>query len=115
MPQSVQRVVEEREREEGLEASFCQEWPSSDGRDHRLCLEMPSERRSGEIYEAEEVERAAEGDGCETVETTAVPGDLRLVDGQVRGDGAEGALFCEDLSCLRLGGVLCCYESAMRC
>ena len=58
---------------------------------------MPAEGRRCEVCEAEKVESAAEDDGCETVETRGVPGNLGLVDGKMRGDGTAEALLREYL------------------
>jgi hypothetical protein len=59
---------------------------------------MPSGVWGSEVGKAEEIEGAGEDDGGQTVEARAVPGDLGLVDGQMRGDGAVEALLGEDLS-----------------
>ena len=68
MPQSVEAMEEEGERKEALETNLYSRGPSSDGRNHRLGLKMPSGVWGSEIGEAEEVERAREDDAREAVE-----------------------------------------------
>ena len=57
---------------------------------------MPADGRRNEVQGAESVEGAREGDTGHAVERRAVPGDLRLVDAEVRRDGAVQALLCKD-------------------
>lgn len=111
MPQSIQAVEEEGERKVGLETNRGKGGPSSDSRDHGLRLEVPSERGRGKVCEAEEVEGPGEHDAADTVQGAAIPGDLRAVDGQVRGDGALETLLGEDLGGVAGRGVLGGCES----
>lgn len=111
MPQSIDAVVEERHREEGLQSHLHSNGPSSDSRHHRLRLKMPSKRRRSEVCETEEVERAGESDARYPIETRAVPSDLRAVDGEVGGDGALQTLFGEDFCGLILRSGFSCCES----
>lgn len=104
MPQSVEAVEEEREGEEALKANLDSGGPCSDCGDHGLGLQMPSRVRRSEVGEAEEVESGGQSDAGDAVQGRGVPGDLRLVDGEMRGDGALDALFGEDLSAFGLGG-----------
>jgi hypothetical protein len=104
MSKSVVAVVEERERKEGLETHLDCQRPRRDSRNHRLRLHVPSGDRGCEVSETKEVQRAGENDGGQTVEARAVPGDLRLVDGEMRGDGALEALFGENLGGFGFGG-----------
>lgn len=113
MSQSVQAMEEEGERKEGLESRLDSRRPSCNRCDHGLRLEVPSRVRRDEVGDAEEVERAGQGNTSDAVERRGDPGDLRLVDGQVGGDGAVDALLCEDLGSLRLRGMLSCCESGV--
>jgi hypothetical protein len=97
MPESIVAVVEKRERKEGLEAHLDRQRPRRHRRNHRL-------RLHGQVREAEQVERSGENDGGQAVEAGTVPGDLRLIDGEMRGDGALETLFGEDLGGFGLGG-----------
>jgi hypothetical protein len=97
MPQAIEAVEEEREREESLDSKLDSCRPSCDSSDHGLCLHVPSSDWCGEVGETEEVQRARENDAGDTVKTGCVPGDLGLVDCEMRGDGALEALFGEDL------------------
>lgn len=58
---------------------------------------MPPKQRGREVRGAEDVEAAAKGGAGDAVKGAEVPGDLGLVDGQMRGDGAVEALVGEDL------------------
>lgn len=49
---------------------------------------MPAEEGRDQVGEAEEVEAAREDGAGDAVEAGQQPGNLRLVDGQVRGYGA---------------------------
>ena len=57
---------------------------------------MPSHERTDEVGGTEEVEPAGEQTRGYPVQPGAVPGYLRLVDCEVRGDGAEAPLGGED-------------------
>jgi hypothetical protein len=63
--------------------------------------------RCDQVQGAESVEGAGQGDAGHAVERRAVPGDLRLVDAEVRRDGAVQALLCEDLVRGLGGGHVC--------
>ena len=54
---------------------------------------MPTEQGGDEVAKAEDVETSREDGARNAVEDGEVPGYLRLVDGEVRGDGAGEALF----------------------
>lgn len=75
---------------------------------------MPARVRRGEIRDTEEIERAAERNCGYAVEGGAVPGDLGFVDGEVGGDGAQGALFGEDGGGFVWGGRGGGSESGLR-
>jgi hypothetical protein len=104
MPQSVEAMEEEWESEEALESKFNGCGPGGHGSDHGLRLEVPSGVRGGKVGEAKQVEGAREDNAGDTVKTRGVPGDLRLVDGKMRGDGALESLFGEDVGSLSLRG-----------
>ena len=72
---------------------------------------MPSSVRGNQVGDTEEVEGAGECNSRDAVERRGVPGDLRLVDSQVGGDGAVDALLREDLGCFGLRGVFGRCES----
>ena len=69
---------------------------------------MPAEQRRDQVRGAEDVEAAAEGRAGDAVQRRAVPGYLRLVDREVRRDGAVEALLDED-------GVCVCFADRLRC
>jgi hypothetical protein len=102
MPQAVYGVEEEGHRNGKLGGGLGPQRPCSDRSDQGLALEVPSERGGCEVCDAEDVETTAEGNAGDTVEAGGVPGDLRLVDGKMRGDGTSEALLGEDL----LAGLL---------
>lgn len=57
---------------------------------------MPAQQRRDEVGGAKEVEGAGEGDAGEAVQARRVPGYLRPVDGEMRGDGTVAALVGEE-------------------
>ena len=57
---------------------------------------MPAEQRRHEIGGSEDVEAPAEDRARDSVQGRAIPCYLRLVDGEVRGDGPVEALLDED-------------------
>lgn len=75
---------------------------------------MPSEERGDEVGGAKDIETAGEDGAGDAGEGGAVPGYLRAVDGEVRGDGAVETLAFEDA----VGGLLfyccCCGGSGKR-
>ncbi len=57
---------------------------------------MPPKQGGGEVGGAEDVKTAAEDGAGYAVKGRCVPRHLRLVDGEMRGDGALAALGRED-------------------
>ena len=76
---------------------------------------MPAEQWRYQVGEAEDVEGTGEGDARDAVEGGGDPGYLRLVDGEVGGDGAVEALFREDRVAFGVGDVRCCGVSVLGC
>ena len=74
---------------------------------------MPPEQRRDEIRDPEEVECAGQRDARDAVQARGDPGDLRLVDGEVGGDGAVEALLGEDGVAVVVGDGLCGGVSVM--
>lgn len=97
MPQTVDAVEEEGHGNGKLGRGLSPQRPCCDGGNDGSALEVPAKSGRCEVCESEEVETAAEKDTRDTVETGCVPGDLGLVDGKMRGDGAVDALLREDL------------------
>ena len=96
MPQAVERMVGERQGNGDLGEDLERQRPRGEAGGHDGALEVPADGRRNEVQGAESVEGAREGDTGHAVERRAVPGDLRLVDAEVRRDGAVQALLCED-------------------
>jgi len=103
MPDSLVRVEEEWQCKEAFDSDLDSGRPCSDGGDHRLRLEMPASVWRCEVGESPQVEGSGNDDGGQTVKARGVPGDLRLVDGQMRGDGAVDTLLDEDFMGFGLG------------
>ena len=68
---------------------------------------MPAQQWGYQVGEAEEVEGTGEGDSRDAVQRGGDPGYLRLVDGEVGGDGSVEALFGEDRVAFGVGDVAC--------
>lgn len=103
MPHTVEAVEEHGESEEALKRDLGRDRPSSDRRNHAGRLEMPSRVRRSEVGKTKEVQRAGKRDAGDAVERRGVPGDLRLVDGEVGRDGAVEALLYKDFGGRILG------------
>lgn len=97
MPEAVEAVECEGQADEELGQDLCGNRPCAKGGGQAGALEMPAKDGGGEVRQAEDVERAGEGDSSNTVEGRQIPGDLCLVDTQVRGDGAVQSLFGKNL------------------
>lgn len=103
--EAVHAVVSERKSQGGLEENLGGDRQSSHGSDHRGRLDMPTESGGDEIGGSPEVQRAGESDAGDTVQGTADPADLGLVDSKVRSDRAVKTLLNEDLvGVLGIGG-----------
>jgi hypothetical protein len=96
MPQAVERVVGERQGDGNLGEDLERQGPGGEAGGHDGALEVPADGGRDQVQSAESVEGAREGDAGHAVQRGAVPGDLRLVDAEVRRDGAVQALLCED-------------------
>lgn len=111
MPQSIERMVEERHGHSQFRGDLDPDWPCRYRRHDRRCFKVPSQRRCGQVCETEEVETTAQDHGGQTVQRGPVPGDLGLVDGEMRGDWTLEALLGEVfLGCLG-GDLVCCCVS----
>ncbi len=97
MPQPVQAMEGEREREERFRSNLQDQWPSSKRGRNGRALHVQTDVWCDEVEGAEDVEGAAEGAAGDAVEAGEVPGDLGIVDGEMGGDGAVEALAGEDL------------------
>jgi hypothetical protein len=96
MPQAVERVVSERQRDRNLRQNLKSQRPRGEAGSEHGALEVPADSRRDQVQDAENVEAAGEGDAGDAVERATVPGDLRLVDAEMGRDGAVQALFGED-------------------
>lgn len=95
---TVHGVVGERKGQSGLEEDLSHERESTHGGDHGGRFEMPAESGGDEVGSSPEVQGAGESDTSDTVQRTADPADLGLVDGKVRGDRALKTLLDEELA-----------------
>ena len=96
--ETVQGVVGERKGESGLEQDLGSDGESAHGSHHGGRLQVPAEDGRGEVCGSPQVERAGEDNAGDTVQGTADPADLGLVDGKVGGHRAIQALLSQDLS-----------------
>lgn len=106
MPDAVEGVEDEGEGEQRLGGDLCGQRPGGEGGSDGLGLEVPAGERGDGVGGEEDVEAARQQRAGDTVERRGVPGDLRLVDAQVGGDGAAQALLLEDGVGLGGGQVL---------
>lgn len=96
MPQPIERVVSERQSNSDLGQDLQSQRPGGEAGGHDGALEVPADARGDEVEGSEGVEGAREGHARHAVERGTVPGYLRLVDAEVRRDGAVQALLRED-------------------
>lgn len=94
-------MVGERKGENGLEDDLGRDGESAERSDHGGRLKVPSEGGGGKVGSGPEVEGAGESEAGDTVQGTADPGDLGLVDGKVGSDRATETLLDEDLAVVR--------------
>lgn len=106
MPQAVEAVVGKGESEKRLGGDLCGKGPGGKGSGDGLRLEVPAGERGDGVGGEEKVHAAREHRAGDTVQSRAIPGDLRLVDGQVGGNGAAQALLLQDNARFGLGEVL---------
>lgn len=109
MPNPIKNMERKRHREEQLRRNLRHDRPRREPSRQRCRAQVQSQNRRGEVPDPEEVEATRQHDTGDAVEHRRVPGDLRAVDGQVRGDGAVAALLDEDL--VGVGGG----EELLRC
>lgn len=94
---AVERVVGERKGQGSLEENLGGEREGTHGSNHGGRLKVPTESGGGKVGSSPEVERAGESDTADTVQGTADPADLGLVDGEMRSNRAGKTLLDEDL------------------
>jgi hypothetical protein len=98
MTETVHAVVGERKGKGRLEEDLGRKRKSTHGSDHGGRLEVPTESGGDEVGSSPKVQGTGESDTGDTVQGTADPADLGLVDGKVRGDRAGKTLLNEDLA-----------------
>ena len=97
MPDSVKAMVRKGPRDSRLHHPLQHPRPLGEARRHGRAAPAPPQQRRDQVPEAEDVEAAAEHAARDAVQDRRNPGDLRLVDAEVRGHGAVEALVLEDL------------------
>jgi len=93
----------QRKRQRQLRQHLQRSRPGRKRRGQRGALKVPARQRRDQVRGAEDVEETRQRAARDAVQRAAVPGYLRPVDAEVRGDGAVEALACEDLGG-RFGG-----------
>lgn len=101
--QAVHAVESERESQGALDKNLGGDGKSSESGDQGGRFQVPPKQRSGKVGGREKVQASRQSNTGDTVETTGVPGNLRAIDGKVRGDGASQSLLLKDLG--RVGSV----------
>ena len=84
MPEPIETVVSKRKRKRKLSQNLERSRPGRKRSRHAGALEVPSGERRDQVRGAEDVEQAAQGRASDAVQRRAVPGDLGLVDGEMR-------------------------------
>jgi len=111
MPQPIKTVEDERERQSGLEGDLCNDRQRREASHQRRAVPVPAHQRRHQIAKAEDVETAGQHAARNAVQRRRVPGDLRAVDGEVRGHGAGEPLLREDVGFSGLEHLLRCLAA----
>jgi len=106
MPDAIEGVESEWQGNRQLGGHLSRDGPGSERRRHACGSEVQADERGQQVAGAEDVERPSKGDACDTMQHGRVPGDLRLVDAQMRGGRAVAALGDEDFVGFGGGGPL---------
>ena len=114
MPQAVEGVKRERQRDERLDRHLQRSRQRAEGSSQDGALKVPAECRGDEVCQREDVQAAGQGGAGDAVERGRVPGYLWAVDGEVGGHGAVETLFGEDVVVVGLVCGLGGGWSAMR-
>jgi len=96
MPDPIETMKGERERQARLDRHLGQKWPGPEGRGNRRRFHVPTEQRGDEIGGAEDVEDAANHRAGDAVGDGEGPCHLGFVDREMRGDGPVAALGYQD-------------------
>lgn len=105
MPDSVPRVICERQREHPLDPNLRSNRQSPKRGGNASRLKMETKRRRSQVGEGENIDPTRDSCAGDPVCSRPVPSQLRLVDTEVRRDRAEFALGDEDRVCLILGDI----------
>ena len=108
MPQAIKAVEDERKRQRSLESDLRDERQRRKAGHQRRAVPVPAQQRCHQIPEAKDVEAARQHAARDAVQCRRVPGDLRAVDGQVRGHRACEPLLREDVGFAGLEDLLSC-------
>lgn len=98
MSEAVQAVECEWQADEELGEELGGDGPCAKGSGDASALDVPTKGGGSQVCEAEEVKGTGKGNSSDTVQCRQVPGDLGLVDTEMRSDGAMKTLFGKDLS-----------------
>ena len=96
MPNPIETMKSKRQRHPKLHRNLRRQRPRRKSRGKRRRAHLPAKERRGEVEREVDVERAGEHGASDAVQRRGIPGDLRFVDQEVRGDGAVEPLAGED-------------------
>lgn len=119
MSNPIERMKRKRQREPKLDGHLGRQRQGSERGSQRRGFQVPAEEWRDQVADTEEVEGTGEDGARDAVQSRDVPGDLRLVDGEVRGDGPVEPLFDDEGFCgggvgggrFGDGGCVCCRGS----
>ena len=115
MPNPIKQMECKRHREKQLRRNLRDNRPRRKPSRQRRRSQVQPQHRRGKVPDPEEVEGPRKHDAGDAVEHRRVPCDLRAVDAQMGGDGAEAALLDEDLVGVGGGELLGCDGAAGAC
>lgn len=108
MADAIEAVEREGESNNVLGEELGSHGKGTEGSSDRGRLKVPSQQRSNEVSSSESVETARKNETGDTVGGRQVPGDLRAVDREVRGNRTVEPLLSQ-----QLGGI--CVSSCRSC
>lgn len=105
MSDAVEAVVRGEESKGKFERKLRGRAHCSHRGDHCCCIKVPAEQGRDKVAESKNVEASRQHRAGDAVQRGADPGDLRLVDGEMRSDGSAETLLDELLRCTAANGL----------
>lgn len=110
---TIKQVKHKRPRKAQLDSTLDQQRPTRKSSRDRGTLQVPTGKRCNQVRNAVAVQTTRKDHASEALEDGgAEPGLVAVVDFEMRRDGAQETLLCEDGLCVEGGHGLCCCVAA---